>query len=656
MLVKFLKYVPVYFLLLSFQFSAGQKSEVIDSLWNVYRISKNDSLKLKAGNYLAFHFIFKKPSRADSILTQSTNYAVENNLHFNLVELTNTRGIYYDVLAQKDSSKVYFEKALKLSRDYQYPTIEVMCINNLGMFNWNNGNFKAAIKYFYEALDFSYKHNPKNEKGRAIYFNNIGLIYQELSQYKNAIEQHEKSLKIRIKYDRTKDIAQSYNNLAICYKSLNNLEKAEETIRKGIAYAEKAEQPKLYHQYHDNLGNILNELKRYEEAEDAYLIALNVPQEYKNNNNRNEFILYSNLINLYYETNQIAKAKSTLAKAQYLIDTDSTLFIIAETFYVNGAKTYYSLRDKAKGDEFFEKYLLVKDSLFSQENASALADVEAKLKTKEKEAELAETKNQLLEKELKVKQQNFLIYGGISAMVLLLVLAYFIIRSKQLKNKQLQKEAELQSALAKIELKNKLEEQRLRISKDLHDNVGSQLTFVISGLQFIEYQKDITIDSIKSEVQSIGKFTQQTIHDLRDTIWAMNKEEIQLSELISRFSNFINRLSITETISIHASKAAQQKSDDLTFSALEGIQIYRIIQEAVNNAIKYAEAKGITINFDYDKSLKIEIKDDGKGFEVEKVNKGNGLKNMKSRAKKLGAKIEINSTKDKGTLIKLSMP
>jgi signal transduction histidine kinase len=394
----------------------------------------------------------------------------------------------------------------------------------------------------------------------------------------------------------------------------------------------------------------------HKEAEKAYLISLNVTPEFKDQDNRNEFILYSNLINLYYETDQIEKGIKTIEKANALYDQDSTLFTISETYQANGAKLFYKIGNKKRADKFFEQFLILKDSLFSKENALALADVEAKLKTKEKEAELAEAKNQLLEKELKVKQQNFLIYGGLSVLVLLIVLSYFIIRSKQLKNKQLKKEAELQKALAKIELKNKLEEQRIRISKDLHDNIGSQLTFVISGLQFIEYQKDISIESIKSKLQSIGNFTQQTIHELRDTIWAMNKEEIQLSELISRLRNFVNRLSIPEKISINTSKSVEPLTDRLIFSALEGIQIYRIIQEAVNNAIKYAEAKEIKIDFEYDSCLNVEISDNGKGFDLTAIKKGNGIKNMKSRAKKLEAEFEIDSKKDLGTRVILSLP
>ena len=84
------------------------------------RTSENDSIKLKAANHLAFHYIFKTPTRADSIIKSATAYAKQTQQNFGLNELTNTRGIYYDVLGQKDSSKVYFEKALKLSRKFEH--------------------------------------------------------------------------------------------------------------------------------------------------------------------------------------------------------------------------------------------------------------------------------------------------------------------------------------------------------------------------------------------------------------------------------------------------------------------------------------------------------------------------------------------------------
>ena len=637
-------------LFISYQIN-GQKKEVIDSLWNKYRVAENDSIRLKAANHLAFHYIFKTPTRADSILKSAITFAKQTQQNFGLNELTNTRGVYYDVLGQKDSSKVYFEKALTLSRSFDYPTIEVMCINNLGMFCWNNGEFKEAIDYFYQALEFSKKHNPKNDKGQAIYLNNIGLIYQELQQFDKAIEFHKQALEIRQKHDRIKDIAGSYNNLAICHKNLDKLEQAEKYINLAIDNAKQANQPRLVYQFYDNLGNILRLQEKYNQAENAYLTGLQIPEDYQNYN-RHKFSLYSNLINFYNQTQQYDNAQKTITKAENLIKKDSSLFNFSESFYANSAKTYFALQQPKKADHYFKSYEKVKDSLFSKENAQALADVEAKLKTKEKEAELAQTKAELLENELKVKQQNFIIYSSLSALVILLVLSYFIIKSKQLKNQKLQQEAELKTALAKIELKNQLEEQRMRISRDLHDNIGSQLTFVISGLQYIQYQKKIKTQEVKTKLENISEFTQQTIHELRDTIWAMNKEKISLSDLIDRLNNFINRLDIQENISLSMSDPLKSEIHIIVFSALNGIQIYRIIQESINNAVKHANASSVQINLNLKNNLLIvSIKDDGKGFDTVKTKPGNGLTNLKKRAKRLDAELQIKSEINSGTWI-----
>jgi len=633
-----------------------QKTEVIDSLWQTYKTSTNDSIKLKAGNYLAFHYIFRTPERADSILSLERRYAKTNKLHFNLTELTNTRGIYYDVLGQKDSSKVYFKRALNLSRKFQYPTIEVMCINNLGMFCWNNGQFKEAIDYFYQALEFSQKHNPKNDKGQSVYLNNIGLIYQELNQFEKAISYHDKALAIRKKYDLAKDVAQSYNNLAICHKNLGKLDEGLRFINLAIDFSNKANQPILYYKFHNNLGNILNLKKQFLPAIEAYREALNIPEDYRNYA-KFKYDVYSNLIEVYYNKNELNKAKAIIQKAEVLLEQDEGLFNFSESYFINSAKVYYALQELNKADEFFESYITLKDSLFSEKNAKALANVEAKLKTKEKEAELAKAKSDLLERELEVRQKNLLFYGSLSAIIILIVIGYLVIKSKQLKNNRLKKEAELQTALAKIELKNQLEEQRLRISRDLHDNIGSQLTFVISGLQIIQHQKDVKFAEVKSKLEQLSQFTRQTINELRDTIWAMNKEEIQLSDLLDRLNKFVNQTNIEEKISITAPENKDLVLHQITFNAIEGIQIYRIIQEAVNNAVKHAEATQIDVKIDIkEEVIQLQISDDGKGFDVETVEFGNGLNNLKKRADQLHAILDVQSRINQGTEIKLTLP
>mgnify|MGYP000315454022 CR=1 FL=1 len=115
--------------------------------------------------------------------------------------------------------------------------------------------------------------------------------------------------------------------------------------------------------------------------------------------------------------------------------------------------------------------------------------------------------------------------------------------------KHLQKEIDLKAALATIKTQNRLQEQRLRISRDLHDNVGSQLTFIISSLDNLKYVTKDTNTKLKEKLSNISSFTSDTIYQLRDTIWAMNKNEISIEDLHTRILSFIEKAK-TEQLSI----------------------------------------------------------------------------------------------------------
>src|SRR5690606_32195444 len=122
---------------------------------------------------------------------------------------------------------------------------------------------------------------------------------------------------------------------------------------------------------------------------------------------------------------------------------------------------------------------------------------------------------------------------------------------------------------------NKLEEQRLAISRDLHDNIGAQLTFIISSLDNLKYGFSIEDEKLKNRLSGISTFTRSTITELRDTIWAMNKDEISFSDLRTRIANFIES----------AQSAAHNIQFDfyldnnipntLSLSSLKGINVYR---------------------------------------------------------------------------------
>ena len=261
----------------------------------------------------------------------------------------------------------------------------------------------------------------------------------------------------------------------------------------------------------------------------------------------------------------------------------------------------------------------------------------------------------LAEKELDLSKKNIYILGLGALAVVLGLLGYLFYNQQKLKNRQLQKENQLKDALLKIETQSKLQEQRLRISRDLHDNIGAQLTFIISSLDNLRYGFKIP-EKLGNKLKGISEFTTTTIHELRDTIWAMNKDKITFEDLQIRISNFIDQANLAAQNIKFSFNVDTSLDDDIAFTSVKGMNIYRIIQEAINNALKYAEATYINVDISEENNkMIVRIKDNGKGFDENSVKLGNGLNNMKKRAEDIKAQLSIQSVVGEGTDIRLQI-
>jgi signal transduction histidine kinase len=312
---------------------------------------------------------------------------------------------------------------------------------------------------------------------------------------------------------------------------------------------------------------------------------------------------------------------------------------------------YEAKNDYKMASEFYKKKGVFQDSIQKLSNVKQLQELETKYQTAKKDTEIAKNRAELAENELKIKQKNTIIFGSLGFAFVLGLLGYLLYNQQKIKNNQLIKEVELKAALVKIETQNKLQEQRLQISRDLHDNIGSQLTFIISSIDNLKYF-DIAKEKLVSKFDNISGFTKNTITELRDTIWAMNKNAISVEDLQIRITNFIDNAQlathgISFDFSIEDSVNAAHE-----FSSFEGMNIYRIIQESVNNAVKYANASQIKILLKQENNKMIfSIKDNGIGFSESEIELGNGLNNMKKRALELNANFKIISEKEKGTTV-----
>jgi signal transduction histidine kinase len=140
---------------------------------------------------------------------------------------------------------------------------------------------------------------------------------------------------------------------------------------------------------------------------------------------------------------------------------------------------------------------------------------------------LAEAKAYISKKETKIKNPTNWLIMAFGLSFLLGLIGFWVYKQRKLRNRQIIKEKELKQALVEILNQNNLQEQHIAISKDLHDNIGSQLTFIISSLDNLKYF-EFTKDKLYTKFDVITHFMRNTITDLRYTFWAMNKETITL--------------------------------------------------------------------------------------------------------------------------------
>ena len=628
-------------------------SQNLDSLLQVARSTKNDSIKYALYSKVGFQYIFNNVKKANSVIQEGKLLAEKSNHSYGLAELTNIHGIYMDVTGKSDSARYYFTKALNISRENNLKGVESKCINNLGMYNWNKGNYNEALDYFFESLKMDQISN--NRELSAIRLNNIGLIYQEMNLIDKALEYHEKAYKIRQEFNLKKEQVVSLNNIGICYKELGKLDDAIETYLKGIDLAKESNNLLNYYHILDNLGNAYQLKGEYKKAIETHKKGLNKPEEFKVDR-RSELISYSNLIALYNQINKPKEALIYIQRGLKTLDSNPQLENIAGDLYLNAAESNYMLDDYGKARIFRDKFIDIKNSIFSETNAKTLADLEVKYETEKKEKEILVQRAEIAEKDLKIQKRGFQIVGLVGIALLVGAFGFFFFKQQKLKNIQIKKENELKVALTKIEHQNMLQEQRLRISRDLHDNIGAQLTFIISSLDNLKYGFNLP-DKLNNKLNEIGEFTSDTIFELRDTIWAMNKTEISLDDLQSRISNFIEKANLSFKDQKFEFNVSEEISKNVRFTSIQGINVYRIIQESLNNAVKYANASKISVDINSkDNNIQIIIADNGVGFNKNEIEPGNGLNNINKRALDLKADLKIISEIDNGTQIILKIP
>ena len=550
-------------------------------------------------------------------------------------------------------------------------------------------NTTKAEKLFLTTLSEAKKINhPEFE---ADISNQLALIYAFLGKYDKRLTYNLQAIKIYESIENKLKAGRTYGDLGFSMYR-RDIKKAKFYMQKGIKLLKEKNDFVNLNPVYDNYGIIQEVSGNTDSAIYYYNLALDL----KRNQSDSIGIPFAlgHLSGAYLIKKDFKKAKEYLDESYFIRKNRKDIYGIVECLALYGdfyfaqenykealswftdcyhlaienkylqagqyaaefaSKSYEKIGDFVNTIKFLKIQQTLKDSMLNMTTNKVIAQLEVQFETEKKEKQLAEQEIKITKEQLRVKQGNYTLIGLGLVLVFLLILGRYIYQQQKFKQQKLIEENRLKDELAKVILQNELYEERTRISKDLHDNIGSQLTFIISSVDNIGYLLKTADEKLKEKLNGISNFSRTTITQLRDTIWALNKDEISFDDLKSRLLNYIESAKIAkENISFifHA-----EVNNNIHFNAIQGINIYRVVQEAINNAIKYSAATTLNISLEeLNNKLQLKIQDDGIGFHVNEVTLGSGLENMKNRAIAIHAQFQIDSTPEKGTTIILSIP
>jgi len=567
-------------------------------------------------------------------------------------------GAHFDYNQMKTSEE-YFLKGSTilenlLKKDFSPNILEkyMYALFKLSAALGNQGKDDEQIKYLLKIAPLAQKNN--DYKLEALINTNLGITFMNLGDNFKAYEYLKNNEKNYQKTTNFRSYATDRLMFANCLLLLDSLKAVKITLNSTKAILDEIPNAPEWHIYYSTLGNYYSKKGKFTAAlENLKLSEKNI---LKNKNQGALKQLYLTYIELFKLQGNRKMEK------EYM-----------QSFYSIVRNNYkplelYALKELAKYEEeeqsykkafnYLNDYLLLNDTIQQEELIKEVNQLEQRYQNEKKEREIITLKNTNNEVALKLekkKSQTYLLYLTAGILLSLLILSYLAIRNHKRKSKlaalshqqelkRLETEQRIKLYSAMVEA---VEKERKRLAIDLHDGLGGRLSGMSLKLSKLSGNK--INDKTKTELQDISLNIDDSLKELRTIARNLMPETLLkfgLKAAIEDYCRTINSKNVKIVLQFYDTDEPVNENVLIT--------IYRIIQELINNAIKYSKADEVLVQyFHSNENINLTVEDDGIGFDMEseKVISGTGLKNVKTRVHYLNGKVDIKSKPNQGTTI-----
>jgi len=204
--------------------------------------------------------------------------------------------------------------------------------------------------------------------------------------------------------------------------------------------------------------------------------------------------------------------------------------------------------------------------------------------------------------------------------------------------------------------KLKVQAIRSRIAADLHDEVGATLSSIAFATNMVQRKLDGSQPDVESILSNIKADSEETIHSIRDTVWAISPDNDSPEKLFEKMRSHAFQVLTARNIDLLFDNQVQE-GNSLKINMEQRRNLYLIFKEAINNIAKHSRANRARVLITHSREgLYLHIEDDGAGFSLNGPSTGNGLRNFRARAAESLIDLEIDSSPGQGTRLKVTIP
>jgi signal transduction histidine kinase len=579
----------------NFYYYSNQLEKASDYYQRAISVAKaHHNIQLVNSTEIRLAFILSETDilKGEQAFIRLLHVAQKNKLIENQIEAYNGLGIVSENRLMRDKAVAYYLKGLRIAEKHNKKYFIAFLLNNLGLLKYNNKQYKEAQVDLERGLKLGLETQEWRLVGNLQ--NNLGLVTRELKDYPAAIRHYQATVRMTRKLGFPLGIGAAYINLADSYQSNNQFQEAAIYADSAIALFQQMQQPSYLGMALLLKGSIAVDLN---DVKTAQFYVSEVDRLLK------QQLDVENYIARYKLMSKIAEKMGDYRQA----------FLYKNRFYE------------------------LTDSIEEITNHDKLTDLEVQYGKERLDNQLKKekAKNELLAKDNQLKSAKW-------RFVLLIVFSAFIVFVGWLYFRYLNNLRKQQALFSQRLIRN-VDEERSRISKDLHDDIGQLLSVVKSKVNMFQTGRLDTMDGLESEIGEIIEHTRVISHELHPS----SLEKIGLERALV---SMLEKTQIATGIFCNLSVPEEVKTLPIHVQT----QLYRIFQECINNTIKHSEAKALKVSISPDGDHWLaKYQDNGKGIAEADWKNGLGWLTIRERVRQLPGKMEVSSQPNEGMKLRI---